>query len=217
MVIPVKLIARWPRRGDVMIVVDGDRTFLRADDVERLAQVPAWSAGETVLGDEWPEELDGVPFYTLEAAVAKVSEHAGKEPAREFLGWLDVTLPQLLAPDVVAQARRDVSPLVSFTIDQTAAQLLRNPGLRMNRVQLFAYLERCGWVRRAGDEWTPTDHARAEGFLTVRQIPHPDPSRGKHASYPRIYVTPAGMDKLRASLRSDAPEFTPALTPALFD
>ena len=82
----VKLIPRWPGHGDLTIVVDGDRTYLRADDVERLAQVPAWSEGETILGEEWPEELDGVPFYTLEAATAKAMQHAGKEPARMFLG-----------------------------------------------------------------------------------------------------------------------------------
>ncbi|MGX9348122.1 hypothetical protein [Microbacterium sp. KNMS] len=213
----VKIIPRWAGHGDLTVVVDGARTFLRADDVERLAQVPAWSEGETVLGDEWPEELDGVPFYTLEAAIAKAMEHAGKEPARLFLAWVATDLPAYLAPDVLAQARRDVSPLMSYTVDSAARALATDPGVRVSRHNLFEHLERLGWVERVEGEWKPTETARASSLVSSRWEPHPDPARPKHSRYERVLVTPAGLDELRATLRTEAAALTPPLTPSLFD
>ncbi|WP_345750082.1 phage antirepressor KilAC domain-containing protein [Microbacterium rhizophilus] len=201
---PVKMIARWPGHGDLTIMVDGAYTYLRADDVERLADVPAWGAGETVLGEAWPEELDGIPFYPVDAAITKVNEHAGKETARQFLAWLDSALPGLLDPESLARARRDVGFMNSLTVRQAARTLDRDPAITIGQNTLFAHLEREGWITRGDDCWQPTVMARANGWVTIRRMKHPAPGRDRHASYEQVYITPVGMTQLRTTLRAIA-------------
>ncbi|WP_156759528.1 hypothetical protein [Microbacterium karelineae] len=213
---PVPLVARWPFHGDLHIVVDGAYVYLRADDVERLAGIPAWGEGETVIGDEWPDELDGTPFYRLEQAIAKVRRHADSDTAAEFVAWLDESLPDLLDPRTVAAAR----PPESFTRGITvrhAAQRLTAEGLRVGRTGLFAHMQRLGWAERAGDQWSLTGLARDRGWATVRRIRHPAPGKGRHGAYDQIYILPAGLEQLRADLTPADPPVPADTRVPLFD
>ncbi|WP_221585584.1 phage antirepressor KilAC domain-containing protein [Microbacterium sp. G2-8] len=214
---PVRIIARWISHGDLSIVVDGDYVYLRADQLEQLADVPAWSSGETIVGDEWPADLDGVPFYTLDAAVAKVNEHAGRETPRQFLAWLNVELPNLLEPRVVEAARGDVSFVGAYPVASAARHLDRHPEISMGRDRLFAYLEHHGWIERIDDAWAPTTMSRSRGWVTVRRIPHPDPSRRGRALYGQIYITPSGLEQLRDELTPEPIPAAPDTLRPLFD
>ena len=201
---PSKLIPRWIGHGDLTIIIDGPYVYLRAVDVESLAHVPAWGEGETIIGDEWPEELVGEamgsePYYELDQAIAKCRRHVDDQPAAAaFLAWLDATLPDLVDPEVVESARRP-TPLVDAITVQRAARRLTEQGLRIGRTGLFSTLEQLGWTRRAGESWTLTALATDRQWATVRQIRHPDPRR-KHETYEQIYITSRGFERLREDL-----------------
>lgn len=205
---PSKLIPRWVGHGDLTMVVDGGYIYLRAVDVETLAHVPAWGEGETVIGDEWPEELVGEamgsePYYELDAAIAKCRRHADEPDAAAFLVWLDEMLPDLVAPDVVESARRSTSLVDAITV-QRAARRLTEAGARIGRTGLFSTLEQLGWTRRVGDTWALTAFATDRQWATVRTIRHPDPHR-KGDWYEQIYITPAGFERLREELTTPDP------------
>lgn len=206
---PSKLIPRWVGHGDLTMVVDGTFVYLRAVDVETLAHVPAWGEGETILGDEWPEELVGEamgsePYYELDAAVAKCRRHADVPEAVAFLEWLEGILPDLVAPDVVESARRSTSLVDAITV-QRAARRLTEAGLRIGRTGLFSTLEQLGWTRRVGESWALTALAMDRKWATIRTIRHPDPHR-KGDWYEQIYITPDGFERLREDLSAPAPE-----------
>lgn len=196
---PVRLIARWPGKGDLTIVVDGAFVWLAADDVESLAGLPAWSDGETVFADDWPETRDGVAFYSAVAASRKAIAQGGALGA-EFAAWLEETLPALTEPDVVEGARREVPLSDAVTIERAARELSDERGSKVRRGDLFDLLIREGWLERTGDGWAVLTPARAHGWATIRRVPHPNPKLGKHAAYHQPYITPAGMEELRRLL-----------------
>ncbi|NHI16833.1 phage antirepressor KilAC domain-containing protein [Microbacterium excoecariae] len=201
---PIKLIPRWPGHGDLHVLVDGPYVYLDAADVERLAGIPAWEDGDTILADEWPHTIDGTPHYRLDAALAKVQRHADVDTAAAFVTWLDETMPDLIDPRTVKAARRD-APLPEAITVAHAARELTAAGLRLGRTGLFRYLAELGWLERAGDHWSLTDLSRAAGWATVRRIKHPAPGKGRHAAYDQTYITPAGMTELRRQLASARP------------
>lgn len=192
---PVTLVARWPHHGDLRIVVDGPYAYLRAVEVEQLAGIPAWGEGETVIGDEWPEEFNGEPFYLLDAAMTKLRRHLDEPTASEFVAWLDEVLPNLLAPDTVAAARTSASFTRGVTVRHAARQLA-GAGIHLGRTGLFHTMHELGWTRRDGDSWALTSLPLDREWAAVRQIRHPNPGKGRAASYDQIYILPAGLDEL---------------------
>ena len=192
---PVKIIARWPGKGDLTIIVDGEFVWLAADDVERLAGVPAWGAGETVLADDWPEVRDGVAFYAPVTATAKARQ-AGGALGAAFADWLDATLPDLVAPDVVDDARPSVSLVDAVTVQHAARILTERRGEKVTRKALFELLSGEGWLERVEDGFRVLAPAQAGRWAAIHTTPHQDPARGRHALYRQPYITPAGLDEL---------------------
>ncbi|MGO1267347.1 MAG: hypothetical protein ACTMIY_12000 [Microbacterium gubbeenense] len=196
---PVTLVARWPMHGDLRVVVDGTYTYLRATDVEQLAEIPAWGEGETVIGDEWPDELNGEAYYLVDQALAKLRRHLDEEAASGFVAWLDEALPDLIAPETVAAARKPTSFTRGVTVQQAARQLA-GAGIRLGRTGLFHTMHELGWTRREGDSWALTSLPLDREWAAVRQIRHPNPGKGRAASYDQIYILPAGLDELVTQL-----------------
>jgi len=217
---PVTLVARWPHHGDLRVVVDGAYTYLRAADVEQLASIPAWGEGETIIGDEWPDELNGEPYYLLDKALTKLRRHLDEETAAEFVTWLDEALPDLIAPETVAAARKPTSFTRGVTVRHAARQLA-GAGIQLGRTGLFHAMHELGWTRRDGDSWALTSLPLDREWAAVRQIRHPAPGKGRAASYDQIYILPAGLDELVTQLAAPDQPIPPAAAQAaclpLFD
>lgn len=212
-----KLIPRWHGHGDLTIVLIDTRVFVRADQVEHLAGIPPCSGGETLLGDTWPLELDGFPYYDLDEAIARC-EAADTAAAAEFLGWLNTTIAELLDDEVLDLAQRAPGFIGSHPV-RVAAQLLNaDPAISIGQNSLFAHMHAQGWIDRTTGDWTMTSLARRNGWLTTREVRIPAANREHRRTYPQIYVTPAGLAELRATLYAlnPAPVAQPP-QPALFD
>lgn len=192
---PIKIIARWPMRGDLRIVVDGDYTYLRASDVETLAGIPAWGDGEALIGDDSAVDFLGEAHYLVDVAVAKVRRHADEARAAEFVTWLDEALPDLLDPQTVDDARVRTGFGAGLTV-RNAARRLTDAGVRIGRTGLFTTLQSLGWTRREGDSWALTSLPLDLGWAATRRIRDPRPGADRHATYEQIYILPAGLDRL---------------------
>lgn len=212
------LIPRWHGHGDLTIVLDGARVYVRADQVEDLAGIPPWSGGETLLGDTWPLERDGRPYYELDDAIARC-EAAHTDQAGEFLTWLRVTLDELLTDEVLDLAHRLPGFIGAHSI-RTAARLLSDdPAIHIGQQGLFALLEQLGWIERGGADWAMTVIPRRNGWLTVRDVTIPAANRAHRRTYPQLHVTPAGLLELARTLHAYTPaRETPAEPhPTLFE
>ena len=187
---PVRLPLRWPGHGDIETVIDGEFIWVAADDVERLAGLPAWGEGETVLADGWPEVRDGRAYYAAEVATAKARDHGGRLGA-EFADWLAEVLPELTRPETAEELRRPVPLSDAVTVARAARDL------EMKRAALFDLLVSEGWVEHTRDGFRVLPAATAARWATIRLVPRPGPGGGKHARYHQPYITPAGMDELR--------------------
>jgi hypothetical protein len=208
---PRKLVPRWLGHGDLTIVVDGPNVYVRADQLEQLADIRPWADGDALIPEGWPVDLQGVAYYRLDDALDRL-EHAGTGSATAFLTWIRDTLPTLITDETLALAAGLSGFLDAFTVSQAAAQLSTDPAVSIGRDRLFRHMEQLGWVTRDRDYWALTTPARRDGVLTLRTVP----VRGR--SYPQVYVTQLGLTALRASLHalSVAPP-PPAPTPTLFD
>jgi hypothetical protein len=210
------LIPRWPFHGDLHIEIRDDRIYLAVVDVEALAGIPPWAHGETLIGEDWTE-LGGQPYYLLHDAVARC-EAEETTRAGEFLTWLDVTLRELLADDVLDQAQHVPGFFGSYPV-RRAAELLRNdPAISIGQNTLFAHMAHQGWIERPTGDWTITTHAHRNGWLTIRDVTIPAATKDRRRSYPQIYITPEGLDELRRTLYAlnpAAPVIPPQ--PSLFD
>lgn len=217
------LIPRWPGHGDLTIVIRDEHVYLRADQVERLAGIPPWAHGETLLGDTWPLELDGRPYYQLEDAVARCEAEA-TDAAAAFLAWLDEQLEQLLTDEVLDDAQRIPSVIGSHPVRVAARILDADPAVSIGQISLFAHLAVEGWIDRdpqvapQDQDWRITPLARRHGWLTIRNVLIPAANRERRRTYEQIYVTPAGLAELRRTLhalhQTPPPE---APQPPLFD
>jgi hypothetical protein len=220
---PRDLIPRWLGHGDLHVAVRAGHVYLRAEDVERLAGIPPWAHGETLLGDAWPLEIDGYPYYELEDAIARCESEA-TETAATFLQWLDTTLAQLLTDEALDLAAPTPGFIGSHPV-RVAAQILdSDPAIRIGQNSLFAHMADQGWITRAQAdnpawrEWQITPTARRRGVLTIRNVAIPSPGMKRRRTYPQIYITPAGMDELRRTLHALNPKPTLAGThPTLFE
>lgn len=214
-----KLIPRWIGHGDLTIVVDGVRVYVRADQVEQLAGIPPWSGGETLLGDTWALELDGQPYYELDDAIARC-EAAHTDEAAAFLTWLRETLDELLTDEILDLAQRAPAFIGSYPIRIAARILSEDPAVSIGQHGLFAHLERLGWTERAGSsDWTMTALARRNGWLTIRDVTIPAANRAHRRTYPQLHVTPAGLTELAVTLHALNPDREPERPPhpQLFD
>lgn len=219
-----KLIPRWLGHGDLTIVVDGDHVYARADQVEQLAGIPPWSTGETLLGDTWPLELDGYPYYHLDDAIVRV-ESMHSSQAAEFLTWLRETLPVLLSDQVLDVAQRVPDFIGSHPVALAARLLSDDPAVRIGQQGLFAHMHELGWIVRAYSEnpdwpeWHIATPARRNGWLAVRNVTIPAANRARRRTYPQIYVTPAGLTELARTLHALNPDRDPQTPPhpQLFD
>lgn len=213
------LIPRWLGHGDLTIVLINTRVFVRADQVEQLAGIPPWSGGETLLGDTWPLELDGKPYYELDDAIARC-EAAATDQAAAFLEWLRDSLTELLDDDVLDLAQRAPAFIGSYPVRVAAKMLDADPAISIGQNSLFAHMQAQGWITREdGADWTIAHPARRNGWLTTRQVTIPAANRDHRRTYPQIYVTPAGLDQLRTTLHAlhPAPAAAHHPTPTLFD
>lgn len=214
----VKLIPRWPGHGDLTIVTRDGRVYLRADQVEQLAGIPPWASGESLLGETWPLELDGNPYYDVDDAIARC-ETADTSMAAAFLTWLGDTLDQLLADDVLDLAQGIPGFIGSYPVRVAARILDDDPAISIGQNTLFAHMHHLGWIERTptGD-WTLTPTSRRNGWLTIRDITVPAATKAHRRAYPQVYVTPAGLTELATTLHAlsrPVPD-TPA-PPTLFD
>lgn len=195
-----RLLARWPRHGDLDIRVDlaDGRTWIRADQVEQLADIPTWSTGDTLLGDEEVHSIDDAWFYDVDGAIAKCAHH-GTALAGEFADWLRAFLA-----NVDEQVLEDAHKVVPFTEAHTVAQAARvldgDPAITMGRDRLFAHLEQLGWIERssAAHDWIITREPHDHDWLTLRAVNVPDGLGLRR--YLQIHVTAAGLDEIRRTL-----------------
>lgn len=209
-----KLIHRMPGRGDLWVFVDGGAMFLRADQLERLADIPPWSGGELLVDvDEW-KMLDGFACYPLEVAIARC-ESAATVTAATFLVWLKGLL-ESVDDDALDQAQAVPGFIGSYPVNVAARTLSEDPEVTVTRTALFGFMEQAGWLKRDESDWEVTHFARRNGWLTTRNVPVP--GRGRR-TYPQTYVTPAGLAELHRMLtagRRKSPP-APAKHPTLFD
>lgn len=210
---PRKLRPRWHGHGNLLIVVDGAYTYLRAEDVEHLAGIPTWGEGDTVLGDEWPLDLDGMHFYLLADALRRCEQH-GTRGAADFTTWL---LDFLAGVDdaVLELAHQPVPFTEALTVTQAARQLSADLGITLGRDQLFAHLDAFDWIGRNSPEhdWVIDPTAHRLDLLTLRTVIVPAPNRDRRRAYPQVHVTPRGLAELARRL---TPTPTPPPTPPLF-
>lgn len=226
--VTAKLITTWLRdqrpanitgRGDLTVVVKDGEVYLRADQVEHLAGIPRWTHGETLLGDQWPLEFDGHPFYRLSDATAR-AEAEETDQASAFLTWLSETLSELLADESIAQAVAVPGFMGSYPVRRAARILSRDPGIAIGMHGLFEHMRLQGWIERADPhaDWRITETGRLIGWLTTRDVLVPAPTKIGRRSYPQVYVTPKGLEQLRRTLHAvhlhAPPEPEPA--PTLF-
>lgn len=209
-----KVIHRMPGAGDLWVFVEGGAMLLRADQVEALAGIPSWSAGESLFdADEWVT-IEGHPCYPVESAVARC-EAAATPAATAFLEWLADVLARL-DDDALDQAQRLPGFIGSHPVDVAARMLSADLHIGVGRNGLFAFMHEAGWLNRGESDWEVTHVARRNGWLTVRRVTVP--GRGGHL-YPQTYVTPLGLAELRRLLvdahHQDAPDPPAQLT--LFD
>ena len=211
------LIPRWEGHGDLWIKVNArDTVYLRADQVEALAALPAWSTGEQLFDTDW-HVIDDQPYYTLDMAIARC-EIDGADAAAAFLSWLDEQLQILLVDDVVDQGGRVPTFIGSHPVAKAAEILDRDPQLHIGQKRLFRHLEHLAWIQRDNptEPWRPTAYAVRNGWVTIRNVPL-DVGRTTTV-YPQVYITPAGMTQLRVDLRAlNAPTEPPTDHPTLFD
>lgn len=194
-----KLLPRWSGHGDLHIVIETDRVFVRSDQAEQLAGIPPWGRGETLLDDHWFEH-NGNQYYPLEDAIARC-ETEETALAASFLAWLNETLEQLLNEDVLDMAQGVPSFIGSYPVDRAASILDRDPAISIGRTSLFAHMHLEGWLTRR-DDWEISTVARRNGWLTTRNVTVPAPTRSGRRAYPQIYVTPAGLTELRRTLHA---------------
>jgi hypothetical protein len=211
------LIPRWTGHGDLTIKVNSrDTVYLRADQVEALAALTAWSTGEQLFDADW-HLIEEQPYYTLDMAIARC-ELDGADAAAAFLSWLDEQLQTLLVDDVVDQGARVPSFIGSHPVAKAAEILDRDPQISIGQKRLFRHLEHLAWIQRgtAAEPWQPTQYALRNGWVTIRNVPL---EVGRTTSmYPQVYVTPTGMTELRVALRAlNAPTEPPTDHPTLFD
>ncbi|WP_439593988.1 phage antirepressor KilAC domain-containing protein [Microbacterium sp.] len=212
-----QLIPRWLGHGNLHILVERDRVFVRADQVEQLAGIPPWGRGEQLLDDDWFEHA-GNPYYPLEDAVSRC-EFEGTATAAAFLEWLSDTVDELLIDEVLDQAQHIPGFIGSHPVRRAAELLDADPAISIGRTSLFAHMHHIGWIDREAGDWQMTTLARRNGWLTLRDVTIPAANRQRRRTYPQIYVTPAGLAELRRTLHAlntHAP--VPATTQAtLFD
>lgn len=214
---PRKLLPRWSGHGDLTIVIDGAYTYLRADQVEQLAGIPPWGEGETVLPDEWPLDVAGIPFYSMDDAVRKCEQH-GTALALEFVTWLREFLAGV-DDEALELAHRVVPFVEAFTVSNAAAILDADPAISMGRARLFAHLEQLGWIERSSPahDWVITRRPHDRDWLVLRPVRVPAPTRSGWRDYPQVHVTAAGIAELRRTLyavgRGDAAPTETAIEP----
>lgn len=214
---PRKLLPRWPGHGDLTIVIDGAYTYLRADQVEQLAGIPAWGDGETVLPDEWPLDVAGTPFYAIDDAVQKCERH-GTALAAEFVSWLREFL-STVDDDALEQAHKVVHFTDAYSMTRAARILDADPTITMGRDRLFAYLEQLGWIERSSPahDWIITRRPHDRDWLTLRAVRVPAGNKTGWRDYLQVHVTPAGIAELRRTLhalnRGAPPTDIPAAQP----
>lgn len=210
---PRKLVPRWHTHGDLLLVIDGAYTYLRADDVEQLSGIPPWGEGDTVLGDSWPLDVEGVHFYLLDDALRRCEQH-GTRTAREFTAWL---LDFLASVDdaVLENAHRVVPFIEALTVAQAARDLTRQHGIRVNRKQLFAALDDLDWIGRNSPEhdWVISPEAHARDLLTLREVNIPAATREGKRRYLQVHVTRRGLAELVKALTPAEPQPAPAHLP----
>jgi hypothetical protein len=215
---PRRLIPRWPGHGDLHLLVDDPVVYLRSADVERLAGIPPWGRGETLLlDDEALVLIDTVPYYTLAVAVGR-AEYEDTVLAGEFVAWLDEQLPLLLDPAELERAHRVPGFAGAHTVTAAAKILARDLGLRLGRDRLFEHLAGLGWITRAGvdEDWDVTSLAHDRDWLTRRPVAIPAPTRDRRRQYLQVHVTERGLAQLRTALAVGRPE-PPPPEPTLFD
>ncbi|UOQ58587.1 hypothetical protein MUN78_07115 [Leucobacter allii] len=124
------------------------------------------------------------------AFVSWLAEHHRDMCLRDWEGTLDAVLDRISGtPD-----RSEVA------IADAAASLVDLLGVAVTRDELFADLERMGWIARlsGGRGWRPTleARARATAFSRVRKLP------GAGGHYEQCYLTQHGYTELAASMRA---------------
>lgn len=214
----VTLIHRWHGHGDLTIVTRGGRVYLRADQVEQLAGIPPWAGGESLLGDTFPLELEGNPYYDVDEAIARC-ETADTSTAAAFLTWLNDSLEQLLTDEVLDLAQGIPGFIGSYPVRVAARILDQDPAISIGQNSLFTLMHLHGWIERdQHDDWTITLTARRNGWLTIRDVTIPAQTKTHRRAYPQIYITPAGLTELATilhGLHQPIPDAPPP--PTLFD
>lgn len=197
---------RWPHHGNLRILVDELDVFVSSDDLYALAEYedlehhPHPTLLPTVT---WAKQTGDplVAMYTLVDAVA-VLEHRPTHQTGELLEWLRDQLPLILRDEVIDAAIGLEDFLGSYTVAQAARVLDRDPAISIGQNTLFEHLALIGLAERdLAGLWHPTRTAIRGRLLTIREvIIRP---RTKHATtYQQLYVTPAGLDQLRRTLRA---------------
>lgn len=223
-----KLIPTWQRderpatvtgRGDLTIVLKDGGIYLHAAQFEALAGIPPWAQGETLLGDDWPLELDGHPYYRLDDAIARAEAQETAQSAA-FLAWLTKTMDELLTEEALEHAHTLPSFMGSYPVRRAAEILSRDPGIDIGMHGLFEHMRLQGWIERDDPhtDWRITTTGRLVDWLTIRDVLVPAPTKVGRRSYPQIYVTPGGLAQLRRTLHainSNAPP-EPEPAPTLF-
>lgn len=198
---------RWPHHGDLRILVPGHRDGVtpsvwvaaedllqlldfgfELEDVVRPGEVGTWRDPAGPLVEVWP--------------LADATRFAADFPTHqtvELIEWLQDTLPAVVTDEVLDGAVGLESFLGTWTVQQAAIILDRDPAVTIGRKRLFDHLHQLGLVDRddAG-RWTPTGLAIRHGWLTVRGVHiSGGPSRGR---YDQVHVTSAGLAHLRETL-----------------
>ena len=208
-----KLIHRMPGGGDLWVFIEAGAMFLRADQVEALADIPSWSAGESLFDvDEWTT-IEGHPCYPVESAIVRC-EAAATPTAAAFLAWLAEMLAQV-DDDALDRAQRLPAFIGSHPVGVAARMLSADPEVRVGRNGLFAFMHEAEWITRGSGDWEITHVARRNEWLTIRNVVAGRSGR----LYPQIYITPTGLTELHRLLtagRRHSPP-APASAPTLFD
>ncbi|MBN9209321.1 MAG: hypothetical protein J0H96_11745 [Microbacterium ginsengisoli] len=216
-----QLIHQWLGHGKLTVVVDDDEVYLKAADVERLAGIPPWGRGETLLLDDGAlVTMNGADFYPLPAALdrARIED---TDLSREFLAWLEAELPALTASDILDAAHRVVPFTVAVTVDRAARILNDDPMITIGRNGLFEHMAALGWIERNDPthDWVITPEAHRADYLTLRAVSVGAATKTGRRRYMQVHVSVAGLTELRRTLagigRAAPPNPDP--TPTLFD
>ncbi|WP_336627340.1 MULTISPECIES: phage antirepressor KilAC domain-containing protein [unclassified Microbacterium] len=207
---------------DLHILVDHPYVYLRRDDVERIAVIPPWATGETLLlDDDQVHDINGAEYYPLEWAMTRALEDTqAPARARRFLDWLRDELPAYTTDEVLEQAHRVAPFIEAYTVAAAARILDQDPTITIGRDRLFDHMAELGWIERnltPDAEWVITRLPHDRDWLTLRAVNVGPTTRHGQRRYLQIHITTKGLAELHRTLAGVGRPDPPPAQPTLFD